>query len=199
MSAMQYQKDIARVLLACREHPQHTFLLLTKIPLRLRQFNEILATAPNIWCGISAEDQETLEERAAHLFQVDAEVRWISLEPLLGPVTLKPLGRLPFIQPSAHPNRQLIGPLHRRFQWLPVGGESGPKARPCDVNWIWRVIYEAGVAGVPCYHKQIGSNPIETKDDGETIGPVKVDSYKGNSPEEWPEKYRVREFPNGVE
>jgi len=80
-----------------------------------------------------------------------------------------------------------------------VGGESGPKARPCDVEWIRSIVRQCKAAKVPCFVKQLGSRPyLRTLFDADGcfqggVG-MKLGSRAGSDPEEWPEDLRVREL-----
>lgn len=139
---------------------------------------------PNVWLGVSVENQKC-KSRIRDLRATPAAVRFLSLEPLL-----EDLGEL---------NLDGIG-------WVIVGGESGPGARPCDVDWIHSIIEQCMIAGVPCFVKQLGANfvdaehgigGVQTKPPAE-YGPLRrrlKDSHGGN-PDEWPEDLRVREYPD---
>lgn len=99
---------------------------------------------PNVHLGISAENQETLDERLPHLINTPAALRFLSLEPLLGPIEL--------FKTKAS---SLLG---RRFSevigWVIVGGESGAGARPCNIEWIRNIVAQCKAAGIPCFVKQ---------------------------------------------
>jgi protein gp37 len=113
----------------------HTFQLLTKRAERLAAMAPRLIWPANVWMGVSIENRRFVQ-RADHLRQVPAAVRFISAEPLLGP--LEGLGL-------------------ERIDWLIVGGESGRCARPMDLGWARELIKRCGVAGVAVYVKQLGS------------------------------------------
>ena len=91
---------------------------------------------PNVWCGISAEDQGTFDLRRASLRDTPAAVRWISFEPLLGPIDAS--AALPALD------------------WAVVGGESGPGSRPMHPDWARSLRDQCQVAGVPYFFKQWG-------------------------------------------
>lgn len=170
------------------------------------------APLPNVWLGVSVENQATADERIPLLLQTPAGVRFLSVEPLLGPVNLMGRGRY-----LAHVGEHGIG-------WVIIGGESGPGARPCDLAWIRSVVAQCKAAGVPVFVKQLGSLPIwdgcglmanntpgptervlmrEKVTDSDGYRPVvdvemlrlRLRDRKGGSMEEWPEDLRVREFP----
>jgi protein gp37 len=129
---------------------------------------------PNVWLGVSAEDQEAADARIPLLLKTPAAVRWVSAEPLLGPVDLNricvfnsaSLGR--FVDAilghqwdeSAHegggspPESDL--PDEPRIDWVVVGGESGPKARPMQLDWVRGLRDQCERAGVPFLFKQWG-------------------------------------------
>lgn len=114
--------------------PQHTYQVLTKRSARLPRLADKLEWPKNLWLGVSVENAAHLD-RVDHLRQVPAAVRFLSCEPLLGPLTGLQLAD--------------IG-------WVITGGESGPNARPLDPQWV-RDIRDACIdAGVPFFHKQWG-------------------------------------------
>jgi protein gp37 len=137
---------------------------------------------PNCWFGCSAGNQRTFDKRVPHLRQCPAAVRWLSLEPLIGPI-----------------DADLDG-----IDWVVVGGESGPGSRPCNVDWIRSIVQQCKVAGVKCFVKQFGSKPYSIADKIDHRGSKikKPDGFyrflkhaKGGVIEEWPADLRVREFP----
>ncbi len=111
---------------------QHTFQVLTKRPARAARLD--LRWMPNIWLGASIESERWLE-RLDWLRQTGAETKFLSLEPLLGP--------LPEI------------PLHG-IDWVIVGGESGPRARPIEADWVRDIRDQCLGHGVPFFFKQWG-------------------------------------------
>lgn len=123
---------------------RHTFQILTKRPKRLREVvlhaldEEGLSVFPNVWLGVSVEDQETADERIPLLLETPAAVRFVSYEPALGPVDL---------------SRWVI---HPRLDWVIAGGESGPKARPSHPDWFRAVRDQCQAAGIPFFFKQWG-------------------------------------------
>ena len=94
---------------------------------------------PNVWLGTSVEDQRAADERIPVLLGTPAAVRWISAEPLLGPIDLKAAGHdLP------------------KLDWVVCGGESGPRARPMDPAWARSLRDDCAECGVPFFFKQWG-------------------------------------------
>lgn len=125
---------------------------------------------PNAWLGVSVEDQATADERIPLLLQTPAAVRWISAEPLLGRVDL--CGHLGmwwnqtmqcFEATGAKINQPING--QGRIDWVVVGGESGPKARPMHPDWARLLRDQCVAAGVPFFMKQLsGENGRAVKD-----------------------------------
>ena len=113
---------------------QHTFQILTKRSERLRQIASKLPWPANVWMGVSVEDQRVVS-RISDLAQVPAQVRFLSLEPLLGPLQ----------------NLQLEG-----IHWVIVGGESGPGARPMDEPWVQAIRQQCEDTNVAFFFKQWG-------------------------------------------
>ena len=161
----------------------HQFLVLTKRPERmlatvdgfmhnLLRYDYQLDVGwplPNVWLGVSAEDQAAADERIPYLLKTPTAVRWLSVEPMLGPVSLKKMGHFGAID------------------WVVCGGESGPQARHMDPSWAYSLMDECRAAHVRYFQKQMGS--VWAKEHG-------ADSVKGGNPAEWPEALRVREYPN---
>lgn len=100
---------------------------------------------PNVWLGISAEDQPAADERIPLLLQCPAAVRFVSCEPLLGPISLGMLG-----------TRENWRPVYDGIRWVIAGGESGPKARPMHPDWVRSLRDQCQEAGVPFFFKQWG-------------------------------------------
>ena len=114
--------------------PQHTYQVLTKRSLKLRRMAERLDWPGNLWMGVSVENAEHLD-RVDHLREIPAVLRFISAEPLLGPLS----------------GLSLSG-----IGWVITGGESGPRARRCDARWVRDIRDACAGAGVPFFHKQWG-------------------------------------------
>ena len=121
-----------------RDTPQHTYQVLTKRSLRLRRVGTSLDWPDNVWMGVSVEDVSQLR-RVDDLRATPAKVRFLSAEPLLGPLHT----------PAASLN--LAG-----IDWVITGGESGARARPCDPEWVRDIRDACGHAGVAFFHKQWG-------------------------------------------
>jgi protein gp37 len=112
----------------------HRFQILTKRSQRVLQLNPKLKWAANIWMGVSIEDSEHLY-RAQNLKQTDSVIKFISFEPLLGSVN----------------DLKLAG-----IDWVIVGGESGPGARPMKPEWVVSVRDQCQISNVPFFFKQCG-------------------------------------------
>ena len=125
---------IQRVFNTMRDCPHHTFQVLTKRSERLAELAPRLPWPENVWMGVSVEDSRVIH-RIADLQSVPAAVRFLSLEPLIGPLDDIPLN-------SIH--------------WVIVGGESGPRARPMKKEWARSILRQCRTAGVPFFFKQWG-------------------------------------------
>lgn len=113
----------------------HTFQVLTKRPERVAEIASQLEWADNIWMGTSVESAKYIE-RIRILKRVPAKTRFLSIEPLLGPVSRMPLNGI---------------------HWVIVGGESGPGSRPMHISWVRKIREECAASGVPFFFKQWGS------------------------------------------
>jgi len=137
----------------------------------------------NVWLGVSCEDQARANERIPLLLETPATVRFVSAEPLLGPIDLTRLtwGNGDFCN-ALRRDSYRGGLDSERLDWVIVGGESGPGARPCDVEWIRSIVRQCREAGTACFVKQLGSR-------------LGLRDPKGGDCSEWPEDLRVRETP----
>jgi protein gp37 len=182
---------------------------------------------PNVWLGTSCEDQAAADERIPHLLRCPAAVRFLSCEPLLGGIDLTPqllmqmAGGIRRVGRGQMPHE---APLvrHPSIDWVIAGGESGPGARPCNVDWIRDTVAQCAASGVPCFVKQLGANianfdgacPTCGHNDWGAFDHVpgellvancnvcgrdarRLRDAKGNDPSEWPEDLRVRQWPDG--
>lgn len=126
--------------------------------LAYRQFNgRTFWPIPNIWLGVSVEDQATADERIPLLLQTPAAVRWISAEPLLGPVNLTAVhyGDRFYVNTLSEQNTEGVI-VQPGIDWVVVGGESGPNARPMHPDWARSLRGQCAAAGVPFFFKQWG-------------------------------------------
>jgi protein gp37 len=125
---------ILQVFDVMKRTPRHTYQILTKRAERLAELAPLLPWPKNVWQGVSVESQK-YTARIEHLITVPAAVRFLSVEPLLGPIDDLPLDGL---------------------HWIIVGGESGPGARPMDPAWARSIRDRCVAAGVPFFFKQWG-------------------------------------------
>lgn len=166
---------------------------------------------PNVWLGTTVEDQQRAEERIPHLIVVPAKVRFLSCEPLLGPLNL-----------SKWMDEDELGFVNSEIDWVIIGGESGPGARPFDFAWARSLIWQCRNGGRTIeprpFLKQLGAAPRGDWGTGTppthhltdiTVQPrresIELSRFKngrwrlrdraGADPAEWPEDLRVREFP----
>jgi protein gp37 len=128
---------------------QHTYMVLTKRPERMAQFTTG-EDLDHIWLGASCSTQADVDANAPYLLRCRAAVPFLSLEPLLGPIKLNL---------ATQCDRNCSGPcaFQRKLNWVIVGGESGPGARPCDLTWIRSIVQQCQAARVPCFVKQLGT------------------------------------------
>lgn len=143
---------------------------------------------PNVWLGVSVENQEAADERIPVLLQTPSAVRWVSAEPLLGPVDLSRACAMDRIK---HPDGIECVGMTRHLDWVVVGGESGAQARPMHGAWVHDLARQCQGAGVPYFVKQLGAAFVD--DDGVITGRLR--HRAGADMAEWPEDLRVREFP----
>jgi protein gp37 len=158
------------------EAKQHTYLFLTKRPQNIEHYlsNWFLPNMTNVWLGVSVEDQKTVDERIPILLQIPTVHHWVNIEPMLGPVDLTNIsykGTLKNVTPEVDfPFNVKINALTGDFfdgwdsghegklDWVVLGCESGPKRRPCQVEWIRDVKNQCVAAGVPFFLKQMEVN-----------------------------------------
>lgn len=169
---------------------------------------------PNVWLGVSTEDQRRADERIPLLLQTPAAVRFISAEPLIGQIKLKTRWRKSPACSFCDDAGNYIGtenlcPCGRQsvgLDWVIVGGESGHGARPCHIEWITSIVGQCQAAGTSVFVKQLGADLRRTgfcRDCADEDGTCPHDGIaceglkdpKGGDPAEWPERLRVREFP----
>ena len=206
--------------------PAHTYQILTKRHGRMRSFCNRLAfreptadeTAaghiriayladraparcaplPNVWLGVSVEDQDRAELRIPALLGTNAAVRFISAEPLIGPVDLR---QAVWAMGDQRGHGLTASYVHtgpngccRKFHgldWVIVGGESGNGARPIELWWVEQLIEQCAAAGTAVFVKQLGS--AWARGHGYCTSP------KGGEMRHWPEPLRVRQMPHAAE
>ncbi len=189
---------IDRVFAVMALSPQHKFQVLTKRAERMRSYctdmltpTRLVAAAlkllrgevfnatwplPNVWLGVSTERQQEADERIPHLLQTPAAVRFISAEPLLGPINLDRIHES-FVTPEgarvdmwesclngkrydmwAGDDEDPMQPGHPKLSWVIAGAESGHSARPCAIEWVRAIKDQCVAAAVPFFFKQHAKN-----------------------------------------
>lgn len=206
---------IDRVFAVMALAPQHTFQVLTKRSARMRAYitqletepqldtvrrmvaawpsgrvmpeEYMLVNGPNVWLGVSVEDQARANERVPDLLATPAAMRWLSCEPLLGPVDLTLLQ----FQNARGGNEcwdafSLHLPAGEQFldnspastiDWVVAGGESGPGARPMQLAWVRSLRDQCAASGVPFFFKQWGNHrPVDDGEGGHMVPCSKADA-----------------------
>ena len=186
---------IMRVWGTMHDTPRHSYQILTKRAERMadivpRLVDGGFGVLPNVWLGVSVEDQPRANERIPLLLQTPAAVRFLSCEPLLAHLNVAQFISDKYISVGG---RQWIGA--GGIHWVIVGGESGPDARPCDLAWVRSIVAQCNTACVACFVKQLGTRPIAGRMPHPDDMFIRLTSRKGGDPAEWPEDLRVREFP----
>lgn len=165
----QYREELWKIIKAT---PQHTYQILTKRPER------IAACLPadwgtgyeNVWLGISAENQERYDERMWPFLEIDSVIKFVSFEPLLGPISLN---------------------AWSPFDWAIIGGESGNMngkfvARECRLCWIADITKQCHEDDIPVFIKQLGT--ILSCD-------MNLKDKAGADINEWPYELRIQNYP----
>lgn len=167
-----------RLLELIQHTPSLDWLLLTKRPEDvIRLWDQAAPTGmiypmPNVWMGVSVENQAFADERIPILLRIPAAIRFLSVEPLLGPIECDLSG----------------------IDWCIIGGESGHGARPCDLAWVRSIRDQCQAAGIACFIKQLGGFPMDYDSPPGGLA-VQFRDSKGGDWSEWPEDLRVREYP----
>lgn len=171
-----------------KKTPRHTYQILTKRPERIKDHlpGDWGDGYPNVWLGVSVENQKAAEARIPLLANVPAEVRFLSCEPLLSSIDLTP-----FIGVCEDWDGIYYIPW---FNWVIVGGESGNDAgkwlyRECKPEWIYDIVLKCTLIGVPVFVKQVGTHLSKV---------LKLKDRHGGDIEEWPETFKIREFPKTI-
>jgi protein gp37 len=192
---------IADVFAVMAMAPQHTFQILTKRADRMKDWMDTGAgwmTAalnfrdrelggfaypwplPNVWMGVSVENQEYADKRIPLLLQTPAAVRFVSYEPALGPVNFRSIS-VPAPHPGGIKDRDVVlywdalsgfrassmysgTDNNPKLDWIIIGGESSNKARPFNINWARSVVRQGAASKVACFVKQLGSKPYACRE-----------------------------------
>jgi protein gp37 len=163
----------------------------------------------NVWIGASVEDQRRADERIPELLKIPARVHFLSAEPLLGPVNLRCIclpqtkhegGWTPIMDALTgfYGTSPVSGADGPKIDWVIIGGESGPGARPCHTDWVRDIVRQCDVAGVKPFVKQLGRDPQWEAGDIRAWCHERFSHPKGGDPSEWPADLRRREFPEVV-
>lgn len=147
---VDFIKAVFRTML---ETPQHTYQILTKRSRRLVDVSKELRWPENVWMGVSVETQDFVD-RIEDLKACDARVRFLSLEPLLGPIENLDLANI---------------------DWVIAGGESGPNARPIEIEWVRSIRDQCRQAEVAFHFKQWGG--VNKKRSGRVLDGRTWDEY----------------------
>ncbi len=141
--------EVDQIYAAMLQAPRHVYLVLTKRAHRLKEITTLKSSEHfvhlewrSIWHGVSVENQQAADERIPLLLDTPCAHRFLSLEPLLGPVHLK--------------SEWLVGLDRPRIDWVIVGGESGPDARPMHPDWVRNIRLACKATGVKFHFKQWG-------------------------------------------
>jgi protein gp37 len=194
-----------RIFAVMEQCPHHTFQILTKRARRMCDWfheQDALVWSPKpppswIWAGVSVEDQRRADERGPLLRDTPAAVRFFSVEPQLEHVDLRLMDDDIVAILSQHSGR---------LDWVIIGGESGPQARPFNIEWARSVVAQCRAAGVACFVKQLGAKPFRCEElqaapfDENCAKPqiaISLRDRKGGDISEFPEDLRVREYPDG--
>lgn len=156
-----------------KDTPQHTYQILTKRPERIAGHlpADWGAGYPNVWLGVSTENQAAANVRIPILLEIPAAVRFISAEPLLGAISA----------------RHLI----QQLDWVIIGGESGNETgkwlyRPCNLNWISSLIKDCEKDEIPVFVKQFGTHLAKL---------LQFEDRHGGEISEFPAEFQIRQFP----
>ena len=172
---------IDRVFAVMELCPWHTFLILTKRPQRMADYmgafdGYIEWPLPNVWLGVTAENQEMADERIPILLQIPAAIRFVSVEPMVGQADIDSYLIVGADRPGSS--------MRKGIDWVICGGETGPKARPMHPDWARTLRDQCQEAGVPFFFKQHGEYIHESQT------PDNMTDYD-------PEYFYDREWPPG--
>lgn len=187
----QVKAERARLLTTIEATPNLQWLLLTKRPENIMPFLEealcvlddagyadgietpgewLARMGDRVWIGTSVEDQKTADQRIPHLLGVPAQIRFLSMEPLLGPVDL---WGARYRQPDGSYTGALTAWAGEGVQWIIVGGESGQGARPMAPAWVRRIRDDSKAIGVPFFFKQWGEwSPVDEEQKATTMASI---------------------------
>lgn len=168
--------EIIRVFAVMADAQQHTYLVLTKRPERMKEVltspsiaNDVwlmtntgisedkpIWPLPNVWLGVTAENQARADERIPILLQIPAAVRFVSVEPMLGPVDLSLSDGVDLSMSVGTGLKPGKSYLINSLDWVICGGQTGPGARPMHPDWVRSLRDQCKEAGVPFFFKSWG-------------------------------------------
>lgn len=164
---------IDRIMTTIAREPQHTFIVLSKRPERMKAFFEKYhhySVVDNYWLGVTVCNQDEADRKIPILLQIPAAVRFVSIEPVLGAVDF--------------PGVKHSGKCKSKIDWVICGGESGPNARPLNPQWVYSLLIQCKNAGVPFFFKQWGEysyingrRRIGKKKAGNRINGIKYEQF----------------------
>lgn len=154
---------IKRVFKVMNDNSQHTFQVLTKRADVLFKYHKELNWTPNIWMGVSVED-DRVKDRISLLKKTGAKIKFLSIEPFIGPIK---------------------NPNFKGIDWVIVGGESGPKARPIEKQWILDIKKECDENKIPFFFKQWGKKQFNPNPNDPTIATNHPKHAKGGCQLNW--------------
>lgn len=174
--ADEWRPEMWRII---RETPNLIYQILTKRPERVLENlpHDWGEGYPNVWIGVSTENQENFDLRVPILLSIPAKVRFLSIEPLIGEIDLTKVME------------------SNKLDWVIIGGESGNESgksryRPCNASWIQYLTAMFQLAGVPVFVKQLGTYLAKG---------MGLQDKKGGDINEFPEGLRIRQWPKGYE
>lgn len=156
------------------EHSKHIWIVLTKRPKRMARFFKKHPIPLNFWLCTSVTRQSNVKRIADLLKIEDAPILGVSVEPMLNEIDLSAVQGF------------------ERLQWVKIGGESGANARPCNIDWVKKLVRQCRKAEVPVFVKQLGTKPIHN---GKRL---RLKNWHGSELSEWPkgtQRIKVRQMP----
>ncbi len=189
-----------KVMTVIKQCPQHTFQILTKRPEMLLQHCTSLyehgSPPDNLWLGATVCNQPEADKKIPILLQIPAAVRFVSIELMLGAMDIRQ-----YLKAWGDPFKEDRVTTNAPLNWVILGGESGPGARPCKLEWVRSVVNQCRTASVPVFVKQLRMTGCRK------CGFDPCTHLHGHRPKEFlikdinqfPEDLRIRQYPKGGE
>lgn len=168
------RRDVFNIVSMCARMPQHTFCFLTKRPQNMLAFFEQFDGHiwPNLWLGVTVCNQAEADEKIPLLLSVPAAKRFVSVEPMLGPIDLDAVsfkhsagffGSALRWHHLPHCRREELqdGAVYPALDWVICGGETGPGARPMHPDWARSLLYQCHDEGIPFFFKKFGKYQLD--------------------------------------